>query len=76
VWALADLAANLSDAGERQLVLDQARKLPSAPVLPRALRALAVLAGLGATALENGGAPLLAGPRSALLALRIGLAGR
>jgi hypothetical protein len=35
-----------------------------------------VLAGLGAAALARGGGPLLAGPGSALLALRIGMTGR
>lgn len=76
IWALADLAANLSDAAERQLVIDYWRTLPPPPRLPASLRALAVLAALGRRALERGGGPLLAGPQSVLLALRTGLLGR
>jgi len=75
VWALADLAANISDGEERALVVDHGRGwLP--PPLSASLRPLAVLAGLGARALRLGGVPLLSGPGSALLALRIGLTGR
>jgi phytoene synthase len=76
IWALADLAANISEGPERQLVVDYGRALPPPPHLPGSLRALAVLAALGWAALEAGGGPLLAGPRRMLLALRIGLAGR
>ena len=75
IWALADLAANLSDGAERALVVEQARDL-APPPLPGSLRPLAVLAGLGARALRRGGAALLSGPGSALQALRIGLTGR
>lgn len=75
LWALADLAANLSDSKERALVVDQGRGLVP-PRLPAPLRPLAVLAGLGATALRKGGAPLLSGPGSTLLALRLGFTGR
>lgn len=76
VWALADLSANVSSGPERSLVVDYGRAVPAPPRLPASLRALAVLAALGAAALERGGTPLLAGPRSALLALRIGMTGR
>ena len=75
IWALADLAANISDGEERALVVDYGRPIVPPP-LSASLRPLAVLAGLGAAALGKGGAPLLGGPGSALLALRIGLAGR
>ena len=75
LWALADLAAHLSDGEERALVVEQGRGL-TLPVLPASLRSLAVLGGLGAAALRKGGAPLLDGPGSTLLALRIGLSGR
>jgi len=75
IWALADLAANISDTGERALVVEQGQGA-APPVLPSPLRPLAVLAGLGAAALRKGGAPLLSGPGSALRALRIGLGGR
>lgn len=75
IWALADLAANISDGDERALVVDYGRGLEPPP-LPASLRPLAVLAGLGAAALRKGGAPLLSGPGSTLLALRIGFTGR
>jgi phytoene synthase len=76
VWALADLVSNLSDPSEREAVLALARAAPPGQRLPRALRSLAVLAGLGRRAVALGGAPLLAGRGSAMAALRIGLAGR
>jgi 15-cis-phytoene synthase len=76
IWALADLAANLSAGGERQLAVDHGRSLGAPPRLARALRPLAVLAALGAATLARGGGDLLQGPRRALLALRTGLTGR
>lgn len=76
VWALADLAAHLSDGPERALVVEYGRTLPAPPRLSASLRPLAVLAALGWAALDRGGAPLLSGPRSALRALRIGMTGR
>ena len=75
LWALGDLAANLSDPGERRTVVDSAAGL-APPPLPRALRPLAVLAGLAQRALARGGAPLLDGPKGTLLAVRLGIAGR
>lgn len=76
LWALADLAANLSQGEERALVVDYGRSQPVPPLLPASLRPLAVLAGLASAALERGGDALLAGPRSTFLALRIGFTGR
>ena len=75
IWALADLAANISDGADRALVVDYGGDLVPPP-LSASLRPLAVLAGLGARALRLGGVPLLSGPGSTLLALRIGLTGR
>jgi len=75
VWALADLAAHISDSEEKAAVVNYGRDLVPPP-LSSSLRPLAVLAGLGAAALRKGGTPLLSGPGSALLALRIGLTGR
>ncbi|BBC73064.1 conserved hypothetical protein [Altererythrobacter sp. B11] len=75
-WALADLAANLTDGEERALVVDYGRSRPAAPRLSASLRPLAVLAGLGTLALQRSGAPLLHGPRSLAIALRIGFTGR
>lgn len=76
IWALADLAANVSDGAERRLVIDHGRTLGSPPRLPPSLRPLAVLAALGSAALARGGGELLAGPAGMLLALRVGLTGR
>jgi phytoene synthase len=75
VWALADLAANVSVVDECRQVVALGRDLAVAP-LPKELRALAVLAGLGRAALDKNGAPLLSGAGSMLRALRIGLTGR
>ncbi len=75
IWALADLAANISDGAERELVVEYGRDLVPPP-LSASLRPLAVLAALGARSLGRGGTPLMSGPGSTLLALRIGLAGR
>jgi phytoene synthase len=76
IWALADLAANLTDSAERTRVVEHARSFARPARLPRPLRPLAVLAGLGAAALARGGGDLLTGPSGMLLALRIGVTGR
>ncbi len=75
-WALADLAANLSAAEEREPVVALGRLGAAPAALPRQMRPLAVLAGLGWAALARGGGPLLDGPTDGLRALRIGLIGR
>lgn len=75
VWALGDLAANLSVPRERAAAVVAARGAPHPP-LPRALRPLAVLSGLARRALRHGGAPLLDGPVAVFLALRLGIGGR
>ncbi|HEY7807042.1 MAG TPA: hypothetical protein VIC34_07570 [Croceibacterium sp.] len=75
-WSLGDLAANLRDGNERAAVLDAAAALPPRPTLPRALRPLAVLAALARRSLARGGTPLLEGFGAALLAMRVGIAGR
>lgn len=76
IWALADLAANMSEGPESALVVGYGRTLPPPPHLPASLRPLAVLAALGAAALQRGGGALLAGPGRMLLSLRIGMTGR
>lgn len=76
IFVLADLASNISADDERQMVLEFARSQRAPRKLVRSLRSLAVLAGLGQLALDRGGLPLLDGPRSIFLALRIGLSGR
>jgi len=75
-WTLADLAANLGDGDECAAVLEAAAALPSCPSLPRALRPLAVLAALAQRSLARGGGPMLEGFGAALLAMRVGIAGR
>ncbi len=73
-WALGDLAARLSDPAEqaavKALVAVQDWRRPS---LPRSFRPLLVLHGLASRA--KGDAPLLAGPRALLVAVRLGLLG-
>jgi len=76
IWALADLAANLSAPVERERVIAEASGPDIRLPRERALRPLTVLAGLGRRALRRGGAPLLEGRSAALLALRLGMFGR
>lgn len=76
-WALADLAANLRNPGERAVALAAARGLgPARGRLSRDLRPLTVLDGLARRALARDGAPLADGPLAALVALRLGIVGR
>lgn len=76
-WALADLAVGLGKREERERVLAIAAHEPPANArLSRTLRPLAVLAGLGHRSIRRGGRPLIDGPGGALLAMRLGLAGR
>lgn len=76
LWALGDLAANLTDPAERAAVIEAAGAEPRLSSLPRLLRPLTVLAGLAQASLRRGGAPLLANPGAALLAVRLGIFGR
>jgi phytoene synthase len=75
VWALGDLAANLSESAERAAVVAAAADMRSAR-LPRELRALAVLAGLGRRSLARGGGPLLDDAGALFSAMRLGMVGR
>lgn len=76
-WALADLSLNLGleeeAAQARTMALGETGQTGA---IPKALRPLAVLHGLSRRALRKNSSELLAGPGSALLALRIGLLGR
>jgi phytoene synthase len=74
-FALADLAANLTDAEEKHAVLGLAGERGRI-ALPKGLRSLAVLDGLARRSLAKGGAQLLDGPGAMLAAIRLGLAGR
>jgi phytoene synthase len=76
-WALADLAANISDKDEKAEIVAMGLALGVGPVrLPRAMRPLLVLDGLARTSLAAGGAPLMQGRRNLLSAMRLGLFGR
>lgn len=75
-WALADLAAHLSDEHERSLVRSHADTIPAPQAMHRRARPLAILSGLAKRSLVLGGTPLLEGRGAALLALRIGISGR
>ena len=66
----------LSDPAERATVIEAAADLPRCPALPRALRPLAVLAGLAHRSLARGGTALLGGPGAMLYAMRVGITGR
>lgn len=76
LWALGDLAANLSEPDERAAAIEATDALPPCPALPRTLRPLAVLSGLARRSLARGGAPLLAGAGTVILAMRLGITGR
>lgn len=75
-WALADLAAHVSSAQERESVVRAGEDLVGPTRLSRALRPFAVLESLASRSLKRGGAPLLSDRASALVALRVGLLGR
>lgn len=73
-WALADLAARLSDPAGRAAACELAgRQDWRQPRLPRALRPLAVLHALARR--RHDGRPLLSGAGALPLALRVGLLG-
>jgi phytoene synthase len=76
-WAFADLASGMSNPDERAFVVGLAEVRRASPTrIPRTLRPIAVLDRLGRRSLERGGEPLLGGPASLLLAMRLGLLGR
>jgi phytoene synthase len=76
-WALADLAAGMSRPEECSIALEIAREdFEKRAILSRSLRPLAVLEGLAHRSIARGGAGLLQGPASGLLAMRMGLFGR
>ncbi|MEL6529939.1 MAG: squalene/phytoene synthase family protein [Pseudomonadota bacterium] len=70
-WALADAAARISDAKERSRFVAAGMTAGGGhAVLPKPMRGLAVLGGLGRRALKRGGRPLMEGRGAALIALR------
>ena len=75
-WALADIAAGLSDPTECRDALDLARAQDWRQArLPRALRPLAILHGLAARGMRRNGSAAVS-PAAMLTAIRIGLLGR
>lgn len=74
-WALADLAVNLTDPGERQLALTRIGAVHQTRMDP-ALRPLVVLRGLALRAAQRGARTVVDGPGAALTALRLGFSGR
>ena len=76
-WAVADLISGLPEEDRTpQITADAQPSLGQPASLPRALRPLAVLDALARRSLAAGGAPLLAGRGSAMVALRAGVFGR
>ena len=74
-WALADLTLHLSDGAERaaaQALLEAARPVR----VGRAMRPLAVLAGLNLRAVRRGRGDPLDGPAALLAAIRLGMFSR
>ena len=77
LWAMADLAGGVTEPAEKEIALSIARRVAEQPAgLPRALRPLAVLAGLARRSVARGGAPLLDSAAAGLLAMRLGILGR
>jgi phytoene synthase len=71
-YALADLAANLSNPAEREAAIALGLKAQPRPTtrMPRALRGLGVLEALALRALARGGRPLMEGRGASLVALK------
>lgn len=73
-WALADLAARLGQAAEREAACELVTRQDwRRPVLPRSLRPLLVLHALARR--SAGTRPLLSGPGALALAARVGMLG-
>ncbi|MDG6078206.1 hypothetical protein E3U23_03260 [Erythrobacter litoralis] len=74
VWGQATVA--LVSEARPQIAAEYVRKRNSLPVLPRALRPIALIGQLSARALKRGGKPLLGDRLSPLVAARIAAVGR
>lgn len=77
IWAYADAVANITDAKERETLLELARAEPWIGTrFPRGLRGIDVLIALSRRSLARGGRPLMEGRGAALIALRAAVFGR
>lgn len=77
MWALADLAAKMSDEAERGYAIEQAQAVGALQNnLPFALRSLSILGKLSERAIIRGGGPLISGRKDLLVLSRIGLIGK
>lgn len=74
-WALADLALHLGNPAERAGAVRLLDRAPAGRTSSRALRPLAVLAGLSERAVRRGANEALDGPRALLVAIRLGIFG-
>lgn len=76
-WAVADLAAKVSDPEERAMLISVGLERSGAGQrLPKPARGIAVLGALGLRSLKAGGRPLMEGRGAALTALRAAIFGR
>jgi len=78
IWAIADFLARSTDAEERATAMRLSAPLTdrARARLPRELRAVAVLRGLGLRAILRGDGALVSGRRDVLAAVRLGMLGR
>lgn len=75
-WALADLAANVSEPKERDMLVALAlEQMPGKP-LPSPFKGVAVLGALALRSLKKDGRPLMEGRSASLTALRAAFFGR
>jgi phytoene synthase len=75
-WAIADVAANVSDVQERAMLVQLGLGVRQSKMAPKRARGLAVLGALGLRALQRGGRPLMEGRGASLVATRAAIFGR
>jgi len=77
IWALADIAVNMSEPQERATIIAQGLdEMRAVKRLPKCWRGLAVLRSLAMRSLRAGGRPFMAGRGAAVAALWTGMTGR
>jgi phytoene synthase len=74
-WALADLVLHLGAPAEKARATGLLAAAAPAPKLGRAMRPLAVMAGLSERAIRRGAGEALSGPGALLSAIRLGISG-